>query len=135
MKPFFDTNVLVYAFSHDRRAERARELLQLGGTAGVQCLNEFANVARRKLGMDWPELEASLEEIRRLCRIAVLPALGLHDHGLRLARRYGLSIFDGGMLAAALAADCSLLWSEDLHDGLVVEDRLLVRNPFASGVS
>ena len=51
-KPFFDTNVLIYAFSvGDERSEIARALLARGATVGVQSLNEFVAVARRKLKM------------------------------------------------------------------------------------
>jgi predicted nucleic acid-binding protein len=32
--------------------------------------------------------------------------------------------------AAALAADCDTLWSEDMQDGMVVEGRLKIVNPF-----
>ncbi|TMJ22041.1 MAG: PIN domain-containing protein [Alphaproteobacteria bacterium] len=50
MKPFLDTNVLVYAvLSDDPRRPTAGRLLAAGGTISVQVLNEFANVARGKL--------------------------------------------------------------------------------------
>ena len=130
MKPFLDTNVLIYAFSRGSRAARARELLELGGIVGVQCLNEFANVALTKLRMNWDEILAGLREIRFLCEVAAPLDLGLHDHGLAIARRYRLAVFDGLILAAAIASGCQILWSEDMQDGLVAEDALLVRNPF-----
>ena len=47
---FFDTNILIYAVAQDdSRAARAEELLAAGGVIGVQILNEFVSVARRKL--------------------------------------------------------------------------------------
>src|SRR5690242_10248439 len=46
---FLDSNVLVYAFTDDPRAAPAQMLLERGCTISVQCLNEFANVARRGL--------------------------------------------------------------------------------------
>ena len=42
-----------------------------------------------------------------------------------------MSVYDGLIVAAALGAGCDLLWSEDLHDGLVIEQRLRIVNPFA----
>jgi predicted nucleic acid-binding protein len=130
VKAFLDTNILVYAFSRDPRAERARALLDVGGTVGVQCLNEFANVALNKLGMNWNEVDAALEEIRILCDIGAPVELDLHQSGLAIARRYGLNIFDSLVVAACLRSGCETLWSEDLQDGLVVEEALIVRNPF-----
>ena len=46
---FFDTNVLLYLLSADAaKADRAEELLAIGGTISVQVLNEFADVASQQ---------------------------------------------------------------------------------------
>jgi len=49
---------------------------------------------------------------------------------LRVSERYGCAIFDALVVAAALRANCRILWSEDMHDGLVVDGRLRIANPF-----
>lgn len=127
---FLDSNVLVYAFTNDPRAARAQGLLAGGGNVSVQGLNEFTNVARRKLGMSWVEVREALAAIRTLCR-AILPVdLGTHADALRIAQRYGCAVFDALVIAAALRADCGVLWSEDMHNGLVVDRRLRIANPF-----
>ncbi len=130
---FFDTNVLVYlASTEPAKARRARELLDIGGTISVQVLNEIANVTRRKLRFSWPETRDFLSLIRAM--LSVVPiTLRVHDQGLALAERYRLSIYDGMIAAAALGSGCDTLWSEDLHDGLVIGGRLTVRNPFRLG--
>ena len=38
-------------------------------------------------------------------------------------------IYDAPVIAAALEASCSTLYSEDMHDGQVI-DGLTIRNPF-----
>lgn len=61
VRRFFDTNVLIYAFAaDDRRSLRAEELLAEGGVIGVQVLNEFSSVARRKLQWQWAQIESAL---------------------------------------------------------------------------
>ena len=50
---------------------------------------------------------------------------------MRLAERYQFRIYDAMIVAAALAAGCDTLWSEDMQDGLMIDDRLAIRNPFA----
>ena len=55
--------------------------------------------------------------------------IDVHETGVRLAERYGLSIYDAMIAALALHADCDTLWSEDLQDGIVLDDRLRVVNP------
>ena len=127
---FLDSNILVYAFTTDPRAELAQSLLARRCSVSVQQLNEFANVARRKLGMSWSELRDSLTAIRTLCG-AILPIdIDTHGEALRIAERYGCAIFDSLVIAAALCADCRVLWSEDMHDGLLVDGRFRVSNPF-----
>ena len=135
MKPegFLDTNVLVYAFADDRRSPRAESLLASGCATGVQALNEFTNVARRKLGLDWDEVEDALRSIRALCRTIVPLDVGVHEDGIRIARQHRLSVFDALLVAAALRSGCDTFWSEDMHDGLIVDGRLRVANPFTGG--
>jgi predicted nucleic acid-binding protein len=132
-QPFFDTNVLLYAFSADAaKAEKAEGLLARGGVVGVQVLNEFTSVARRKMDMAWSEIEDVLSLIRRRCSVRPL-TLQVHEQALKLAARYGFSWYDALVVSAALEAGCHELLSEDLHDGLLVEGALRLRNPFGSG--
>lgn len=127
---FLDTNVLVYAFSADPRAEAAQALLAKKCIISVQGLNEFTNVARRKMGMSWTEVGAALEDIRTLCPVVRPIDLDTHISALQIAERYGYSFYDALVVAAALQAGCGVLWSEDLQDGVVINSRLHIRNPF-----
>jgi predicted nucleic acid-binding protein len=45
--------------------------------------------------------------------------------------RYGFSFFDSMIIAAALNADCSVLYTEDLKAKQVLDKKLTVVNPFA----
>ena len=127
---FIDTNVLVYVASGDPvKAERAEKIIAGGGTISVQVLNELANVARRKMRMSWPETHALLSMIRALLPVQPITA-DIHETGLALAERYGLSIYDAMIAASALHAECDTLWSEDMHDGMVIQDQLRIANPF-----
>ena len=71
-----------------------------------------------------------LEGVRALCPVENL-TLQTHDVGRALAERYGFSIYDSMIVASALVAGCTTLWSEDMQDGLLVEGRLRIVNPFA----
>lgn len=127
---FFDTNVVLYLLSADAaKADRAEELLAGGGAISVQVLNEFASVASRKLRMAWPEIAEVLAQVRAACAVEPL-SVQTHERGLEVAQRYGLSLYDALIVAAALLAGCATLYSEDMHDGLVVEGTLTIRNPF-----
>jgi predicted nucleic acid-binding protein len=127
---FLDSNVLVYAFTTDERAGVAQALLQSRPAISVQGLNEFANVARRKLGMDWQEIREAVSAVRVLCPTILPVDLATHDEALRIAERYGYSMFDALIVAAALQANSDTLWSEDMQHGMIVDDRLRIANPF-----
>ena len=127
---FFDTNVLLYIASGDpAKADWAEELIGAGGTISVQMLNEVTNVARRKMGTSWTETRTFLSMLRNLLPVQPL-TIEIHETGLALAERYGLSSWDAMIAASALHADCDTLWSEDMQDGNVLDNQLRIVNPF-----
>ena len=128
---FLDTDVLVYIASADpRKADVAEQVLRRGGIVSVQVLNEATNVARRKMRMSWPDVRTFLAGLRGLLTVHPL-TIDVHETGLVLAERHGLSVFDGMIAAAALHAGCDRLWSEDMQEGMTFEGRLRVVDPFA----
>jgi predicted nucleic acid-binding protein len=127
---FLDSNVLVYAFTSDPRAEAAQALLERGCAISVQGLNEFANVARRKLGKSWREIRDDLAAIRTVCPIVIPIDVDTHETALRLAERHGFAMFDALMVATALQAGSTTLWSEDMQDGMLIDGKLRIANPF-----
>jgi predicted nucleic acid-binding protein len=130
---FFDSNVLLYATSLDRaKADCVNRLLDGGGTISVQVLNEISHVAHRKFRMSWNDTKSFLSTIKDLLTVESL-TIDTHETGLRLAEKYGFAIYDSFIVAAALTADCDTLWSEDMQDGLMVERRLRILNPFRAG--
>lgn len=130
-KVFFDTNVLLYVIGdNDVRTGIAEALVAAGGVISVQVLNELANVSRRKLGLSWEEVGDALAAIRVLCPSPLPLTTEVHDEGLRIAAKYGYSVYDALIAAAALEADCDTLYSEDFQDGQVIDGRLTIRNPF-----
>lgn len=134
-RPFLDTNVLIYAFtSGDVRHEQAASLVESGGVVSVQVLNEFANVARRKLGRDWNEIKQGLDDLGRLLDDPLPLTLDLHRDGLDIARRYGCQLYDALILAAARKAGCQVLLTEDMQDGQTI-DGVVIRNPFVGAGS
>ena len=128
-RPFLDTNVLVYAFSDDPRSAIAEALLSAGPETSVQALNEFANVARRKLGFAWPEVRQGLAAIRTLCRAIHPLDLEVHDEAIGLAADHGFALFDALIVASALRAGCTVLHSEDMQHDRVIGG-LGINNPF-----
>lgn len=46
-----------------------------------------------------------------------------------LRPRYGFSFWDGLIVASALSVNANILYSEDMQDNLVIEERLTIVNP------
>jgi predicted nucleic acid-binding protein len=129
---FIDTNVLVYWLSADaNKADIAETILLVEHPAlSVQVLNEAALVLRRRHHMEWSSLLDFLAHARSSASAVVPLTTALHERGLPLAQRYRLGIYDSMIVAAALLAGCETLYSEDMQDGLLVEQRLRIINPF-----
>jgi predicted nucleic acid-binding protein len=130
-KVFFDTNVLIYAMAEDNpRTQAAEELFAGGGVVSVQVLNEFVRVALAKMKMPWRDLRDALQVIQIFCPDPRPITLTTHQDALAIAEKYRFGIFDALLVASALAANCPILYSEDMHDGQVIDGRMRIRNPF-----
>lgn len=127
---FYDTNILRYLLASDTaKADWAEGALGAGGVISVQVLNEFSAVARRKPGMSIGEVREVLASIRAVGWVEPLTEQ-THDLGRQIPERHGFSVYDAMIIAAALLAECSILYSEDLQHGQVVAKRLTIGNPF-----
>ena len=132
-RPFFDTNILLYLLSdEDGRADTVNGLLQSGGVVSVQVLNEFASVAKRKLSMNWDEIADILDVVKAVCSVVPV-AIDTHELGISIARRYGFTVYDGMIWAAALLTGCPVLYSEDMQNGFVIDGTVLKRAHIAIG--
>ncbi len=127
---FFDTNILIYAFAaNDSRSARAEALIADGGVIGVQVLNEFTNVTRRKLTWDWKQVEAALGVIEDLLGPVRPLTAEIHAEAVTLARDQRLSFYDALIVAAAADVGCRLVFSEDLQHGRKF-GAVTIENPF-----
>ena len=129
-RAFFDSNVLLYVARHDPdKADTAERLSGAGGVISIQVLNEVVHVARRKFGYDWAQTRRLTEGFEKLLTVTQV-TVNVHHLGLHLAERHRLSWWDALIVAAALETGCDVLYSEDMHHGLVVDGRLTITNPF-----
>ena len=136
-KYFLDTNLFVYAFDRNapEKQARANALIKVAleegdGCISYQVIQEFMNVATRKFKtpLSVPDCEKYLYTVLTpLC--VVFPGIDLYGGALELMSRWQLSYYDALIVAAALQAECRILYSEDLQDGLRIQ-ALTIRNPF-----
>jgi predicted nucleic acid-binding protein len=129
---FCDTNILLYRFIDDPKSYISKALMAEPFVISVQVLNEFANVARRKLRADWNDINTKLILVRALATSIHPITLENHALGLHFAERYQFAVHDSMIVASAMLAGCDTLYSEDMQHGLVIEGRLTIRNPFVA---
>ena len=136
---FVDSNIFVYMLdiAAPAKRQRARELVYglLGDRTGCisyQVVQEALNVLGGRSGHPPDAVTAFLEEILiplwQINEINATPEL--YRSGLQVRARYGFSFYDSLIVAAALGAGCTTLYSEDMQDGQRIEG-LTIRNPFA----
>jgi len=135
MRSFIDTNVLVYAEASDA-PERQRVALDLlkrlfqtsNGVLSTQVLQEYCNVAVKKLKLPTQYIRAQLAMYEQFEIVQVTPSI-IHD-GLDLHQTRSLSFYDAVVVASAQAAGCSVLFSEDMNAGETI-DGVRIVNPFS----
>jgi predicted nucleic acid-binding protein len=128
---FADTNIVVYAYGVDpAKVARAKVILNDTPLISTQVINEFHNVARRKLGLDMATRHRIANDLLQSCRVIAVDQI-IVSAAMQIEARYQVSYWDALILAAALAAGCDTLYSEDMQDGQIFEGRLTVKNPFA----
>ena len=81
----------------------------------AQVLNEFANVALKKLAMSEEEVRQYIEAFQHI-RVA-LQQIDWTVRALDIRKQYGLQFYDSLLLAAAESAGCDEFLTEDLNDG------------------
>lgn len=122
---FLDTNILIYSFDDTSplRKAKARKLIEVALTTGLgvvsyQVIQEFLNVATTKFAtpLSVPDCRAYLEQVLvPLWRISPTP--DLCQQALDIQSTSGYGFYDSLIVAAALAAGCCTLYSEDLQHG------------------
>ena len=134
---FIDSNVFIYLVdpTDPTKQQTARELIrravELGtGSISFQVVQETLNVMTRKLKTPLTSEDARsfLEEVLTPFW-RVMPTPALYEHTLEIQARYQFSFYDSLVIAAALAAGCTRLYSEDLQHGQRIQG-LRIENPF-----
>ena len=139
MKPtkgnvFIDTNVLIYLYSTDEPEKRnvAEKLfVQAEKTIiSTQVLSEFVNVMYKKKKAPLETLLLVVRELSKNSRVAIIKTT-IIEKAIGIASINNYTYFDSLIISSALENDCSLLFTEDMHNNHVIEGALHIKNPFS----
>jgi len=132
-KVFLDTNILIYCYSQDEVQKNmiALNLLETIPfcTISTQVINELSNILFKKFKLPAYDIENALLEVDNILNIVTF-SLTTQIKAIRIKEKYKLQYYDSLIIATALENECTVLYSEDMHDGLVIENSLKIINPF-----
>jgi predicted nucleic acid-binding protein len=136
---FTDSNIWLYSLMIDpssgdpddiRKQNIASKLIrQIQPTISTQVINETCSILMRKAKFEEVQIREVVEAFTSICAIVELTTDTLLQAS-KLRSRYGFSFWDGLIVASALEANASILYSEDMQAGLLVEGKLTIVNPF-----
>lgn len=132
---FIDTNILIYAFLENEKEKHDKALELLSRSRGkevfvsTQVLSEiYAGLSKN--GIEHNAIEKYLLEIDESMNIHIIDFETI-KRCLALKKRYNYSYWDSLILASSIESGCSILYSEDLQDGQIIEKTLTLRDPMA----
>lgn len=130
---FIDTNLWLYAFiegDDPQKIARAKSLIVTQSTIYIstQVINEVCINMIKKAHFSEQQVQQLIDSfyakymVIELSRSLLLKASALRE-------QYALSFWDSMIVSSALHANVSILYSEDMQDGLVVENTVRIINP------
>jgi predicted nucleic acid-binding protein len=127
-----DTNILIYLHDSLNSSKKsvAESILAENPKIPAQVISEYLNTTRRLLNLSKEDLLLQTSELFSGCDvISVSPSTLLKS--AELIKKFQFQLFDAIIVAASLQAGCDILYSEDMHHGLIVNSSLTILNPFS----
>ncbi len=130
---FIDSNVWIYALTiqdDPTKTQQAHTLISAQSTIAVstQVINEVCVNLLKKAAFTETELRDITDDFFAQWNVVTI-GQDIIRHASLLREQYRLSFWDGLIVASALASSATVLYSEDMHDGLAIAGITIV-NPF-----
>ncbi|MFN6089807.1 MAG: PIN domain-containing protein [Cyclobacteriaceae bacterium] len=131
LKVFIDSNIIVYLVDNrsKEKIKKAQDFLSPDFFISTQVIAENVNVCLKKLHLN---KETTFDFARRILnrfRILQITEATLLK-SFEISIKYQLSSWDSIIIATAILNNCSIIYSEDMQDGLIVENSVTIINPF-----
>jgi predicted nucleic acid-binding protein len=129
-KAFLDTNIFVYMQSEPQKNALCMKVIKrFACAASTQVLSEICNVFTKKFSLPITGVLEIIKAVNASCEVSIVTAETI-ESALMLKERYHYSYYDSLILASALECECNYLFSEDMSDGQIIENRLEIVNIF-----
>jgi predicted nucleic acid-binding protein len=133
MHVFIDSNILLYFTLGTTDEINALQPVFSDATLDIhistQVVNEFCNVALKKKMRSVRQIEELVQMFEQTYLIeAISPATTLS--ALKIQQKHKLGFYDSLIIASAVECGCKILYSQDMHHGLLIEKKTKLLNPF-----
>ena len=131
-KIFIDTNILLYAYSTEKnKQEIAQNIINTNNNIYIskQVINETINILIKKFKLNIKDIINVVKELEKEFIILDFD-IQIQLNALKLKQNYNLQFYDALIVSTALENSCTILYSEDMQDKLVIEKKLKIINPF-----
>ena len=131
-KIFIDTNILLYAYSTEKnKQEIAQNIINTNNNIYIskQVINETINILIKKFKLNIKDIINVVKELKKEFIILDFD-IQTQLNALKLKQNYNLQFYDALIVSTALENSCTILYSEDMQDKLVIEKKLKIINPF-----
>jgi len=133
-KVFLDTNILIYCYSIDEKDKQGIALGLLdkyseNSLISIQVINELSNILFKKFKLSSEEVENTILEIDNYIHITNF-TITTQIKALKIKEKYKLQFYDSLIIATAIENKCTILYSEDMQNGLIIENVLTIMHLF-----
>jgi|HubBroStandDraft_5_1064220.scaffolds.fasta_scaffold842895_2 predicted nucleic acid-binding protein len=130
-KAAVDTNIMLYALDNFYPVKQAIAIDLISDCPYFcsQNLSEFANVCLRRWKFPKEKVADILTNYLRQCNYVAVSEQMIFS-AAEIMKLHHFQFFDSIIISAALASNCSILYSEDMSDGQVIQNKLRIVNPF-----
>jgi predicted nucleic acid-binding protein len=138
-RAFVDSNIWLYRFLSDQDPDPLEDARKRGIASSIttssgifsstQVINEVCSVLMRRSAFNEAQILSLIRSFEARTTVIELD-LPILKAASSLRSQYHFSFWDGFIVASALAANVTHLYTEDMQDGLIVAERLAIENPF-----
>lgn len=129
---FIDSNIWLYAFIQSQSPEKsikARSVIQNNDIViSTQVINEVCVNLIRKAEFSENQIQELIDAFYNKYRVLEFTKAIMQNASI-IRSQHSISFWDSHIISSALYAEVDILFSEDMHDGLIIETTKIV-NPF-----
>ena len=132
-KIFLDTNIIIYCYSNSEIEKQniCRRLFENHNELNIskQVVNEITNILFKKFKLTSFDIKNTIQQVSNIVFTCVFN-FDTQIKAIELKDKYNLQYYDALIIATALENHCNIIFSEDMQHNQVIENKLIIINPF-----